>query len=290
MDTNNAREDEKTETRRFLFDVSFDVEEQHAAEEEEADDEPPEPVFTLEQLEEARQQGYREGREAGVATAANGIENEIMTLLRQIGEMLPGIAADQAASNDLLMHEGAEAAVTIVRKLMPTMIEPQSIVEIQALVSECLERLTHQPKISVRVAEQHVSAIETHLNELVAATGFDGRFLVEAEDNMAPTDCRVSWPSGGAERRVDAIWQEIDATLHRFVTADAEVTAPINEPPVADETVSDGADASGESNPEASSPDGSDADRNASTEPNDRRHAGDGGQDDGQDDGTDPSA
>ena len=286
MDTNDAHEDEKTETRRFLFDVSFDVEEQHAAEEEESDDEPPEPVFTLEQLEEARQQGYREGREAGLAAAANGIENEIMSLLRQIGEMLPGIAADQAASNDLLMREGAEAAVTIVRKLMPTTIEPQSIVEIQALVSECLERLTHQPKISVRVAEQHVSAIETHLNELVEAKGFDGRFLVEPEDGMAPTDCRVSWPSGGAERRVDAIWQEIDATLRRYVTAGPEVTAPINEPPVADETVSDGANANAEPNPEASSPGGGAVDSDANTEPNDRRHAGDGGQNDR----TDPSA
>ena len=211
MDTNNAPEDDKTATKRFLFDVSFDVEEKHAAEEEPSEDEPPEPVFTLEQVEDARQQGYREGREAGIADAANGVEIEVRNLLQQIGEFLPGIAAEQTTANELLMRDGAEVAVTIVRKLMPTTIEPQSIKEIEALVSDCLERLTHQPKISIRVAEQHVAAIEAHLDEAVATKGFDGRFLVEAEDGLAPTDCRVTWPSGGAERNLDAIWQDIEA-------------------------------------------------------------------------------
>ena len=286
MDTNNAPEDDKTATKRFLFDVSFDMEEKHASEEEPSEDEPPEPVFTLEQVEDARQQGYREGREAGIADAANGVEIEVRNLLQQIGEMLPGIAAEQTTANELLMRDGAEVAVTIVRKLMPTTIEPQSIKEIEALVSECLERLTHQPKISIRVAEQHVATIEAHLDEAVAAKGFDGRFLVEAEDGLAPTDCRVTWPSGGAERNLDAIWQDIEATLDRFRSAGATGTAATDAQTTEAETQPETAEPNDALAAAPSSRTGDAGEDESVTEPNDQRHTNDGGPNDE----TDPSA
>lgn len=203
----------------YLFDVSFDADQIARAEAEAKakEEEPPEPTFTLLQIDEARKQGYDEGVQAGRKEASDGIENSMAQTLERIAEQFPNIVAAQSAANEQMMANAAEIAVTIMRKLTPTLLERHGAAEINTLMSECVSNLTDEPKIRIRVAADHAAEIEKRLEGLVSASGFDGRFLVEPDEKMEPTDCRIDWPGGGIEKRTEEIWSQIDTALERFL-------------------------------------------------------------------------
>jgi flagellar assembly protein FliH len=205
------------ETRRFLFDQSFDVVRRPAKKAKPENEKPPEPTFSGQQLEEARQQGYTEGRSAGNEEAAAGVEAEIGRLVAEIAGRLPAVSAAQVEANDRLLHDGATLVAAIARKILPALVAQNGLVEVEALLATCLRTLIDQPKIVVRVAAQHAERITAHLAAAATASGFDGRFLVEADDAMAPSDCRVSWQGGGLERKAETIWQQVDAAIEGYL-------------------------------------------------------------------------
>ena len=230
MTDENAVDGEIEIPERFLFETSFDVEQQDEVETEAEPEEPPEPTFTLLQVEEARKQGYAEGRRDGSEEASKAIEAETRQLLEAMGQALPRISEAQSAANDRLSRQAAEVAAAIARKLMPALLERNGSAEIEALVEQCLQYLIEQPKISVRVGARHAEAIEAHLRTMAEATGFDGRFVVEPDDAMGPADCRIRWAGGGMERSADAVWQEIEASVARYVSSLDETAEPAEEP------------------------------------------------------------
>lgn len=207
------------EPSRYLFDVSFDADQIARAEAEAKakEEEPPEPTFTLLQIDEARKQGHDEGILAGREEASSGIENSISQTLERIAQQLPTIVQAQSAANEQMVANAAEIAVTIMRKLMPALLERHGAAEVDALLSDCVSNLIDEPKIRVRVAADHAATVEERLESLVSASGFDGRFLVEPDETMQPTDCCIDWPGGGAEKRSDDIWAQIDTALERFL-------------------------------------------------------------------------
>ncbi len=216
----------------YLFDVSFDADQIARAEAEAKakEEEPPEPTFTLLQIDEARKQGYEEGVQAGREEASSSIENSIDQTLQRIAEHLPSLVTAQSVANEQMMANAAEIAVTIMRKLMPTLLERQGAAEIDTLMSDCVSNLTDEPKIRIRVAADHAGEIEKRLEGLVSASGFGGRFLVEPDEKMQPTDCSIDWPGGGMEKKTEEIWAQIDTALDRFL---AQYGEGIPDPPAA---------------------------------------------------------
>ena len=221
------------EPSRYMFDVSFDADQIARAEAEAKakEEEPPEPTFTLLQIDEARKQGYEEGVLSGREEATSGIENSIGQTLERIAQQLPAIIQAQSTANEQMMANAAEIAVTVMRKLMPTLLERHGAAEIDALLSNCVSNLIDQPKIRIRVAADRVEAVEERFESLVAASGFDGRFLVEPDEAMQPTDCCIDWPGGGIEKRSDEVWAQIDTALARFLAQydqDDPASAPVS--------------------------------------------------------------
>lgn len=208
---------EKTAPRRFLFNQSFDVERQSTRKRKQEEEKPPEPTFSKEELEAARQAGYEEGRTAGLQEAGAGLEAATADLVKAIAEQLPMISTEQAASNDRLMHDGARVATIIARKILPAYAVKYGTDELESLVTQCLRSLVDQPRIVVRVEPAQVAPITQHLENAVSSSGFDGRFLVEADETMGPSDCRLAWQGGGLERRESDIWRDIDAAIGAYL-------------------------------------------------------------------------
>ena len=211
----------QAEARRFLFDQSFDVARKSAKKPKPEDEKPPEPTFNGQQLEEARQQGYKEGRLAGNEEAASSSEAEVARLVAEIAGRLPAVSAAQAEANDRLLHDGAALIATIARKILPALVAQNGLGEVETLLTKCLRTLIDQPKIIVRVAAQHAESISRRLAAAAAASGFDGRFMVEADDAMGPSDCRVSWQGGGLERKAEEIWRQVDAAIAGYLGTQA---------------------------------------------------------------------
>lgn len=218
MESNAKMAKPQPETRRFLFDKSFDAARRPAKKPKPEDEKPPEPTFSRQQIDEARQDGYEQGRLAGAEEAASGTAAEIARLVAEIAGVLPAIAAAQAEANVKLMHDGATLMASIARKILPSLVARGGLDEIDTLLEQCLRTLIDQPKIVVRAAPGHAEALETNLAAAASASGFDGRFMIETDDAMGPSDCRVSWQGGGLERNAADIWRQVEIALDDYLS------------------------------------------------------------------------
>lgn len=203
--------------RPFLFEHSFDADREAARKRKAEEEKPPEPTFSKEELDAARAAGYADGHNAGLQEAATSLEAETAQLVAAIGEQLPSISGEQAEANARLMRSGARLAATIARKILPSYTAKHGTDELTALVTRCLETLVSQPRIVVRVEPGQIEPITQHLETAVSVSGFEGRFLIEADDTMGPSDCRLSWQSGGLERSEADIWRDIDAAVAAYL-------------------------------------------------------------------------
>jgi len=206
-------------TQKFLFDESFDEPVAPPQPEPLEEEAPPPPTFSEAELATAREEAYRAGLQAGQEEARQGLEQASADTLASIGialgEMITTI--DRRAQE----IEGASlrAAVDVARRLVPSLAASQAQVEVETIIAECLERLREEPRIVVRVADAAIDTIKSRLDDLAESKGFEGRIVLLSQPDFQPSEVKVEWADGGAERNLAAIWGDVDAALARALGA-----------------------------------------------------------------------
>lgn len=257
--------------QKFLFNDAFEAP-LSSGSKPEAPPPPPEPEVVEPEISEAdleqaraegRQEGINQGREEGRAEAFSGIEQTTQTLLLNLTGRFGELLSEQPRMQVKVAEDALLAASTILRKIVPSLEKSAAIKEIEAVVAECLERAQDEPRLVVRVSEQMLEPVKTRIDALVKAEGFEGKIVFLATDELNDSDVRVEWADGGAERRTDEIWHDIDQILARFLKVPAEslsrqssaAAAPIQVAPPAAEAASPvTAAADEESQPETAAP------------------------------------
>ncbi len=232
-----------TAIRKFLFDESFDVADQtpHSRHQIEAPPPPP-PTFNEEEVQAAREAAYQEGmaagREAGIEQGnaegqalglAEGIkqgreavEHESEALLaralNRIGVGVELLLAGREEVNAARTGQTMQITMSIVRKLMPEMTRRGGLEEIEAVVRSCMAELVDEPRLVVRVSETMLEAVRERL-EFVS--GFDTKLVVIGDGTFGPSDCRVEWGQGGAERETTQLISDVEQCVERFLGTSA---------------------------------------------------------------------
>ncbi len=210
---------------KYLFDMPFDgskprVERSYAPK-------APPPKFSAEELEAAKLAAYAEGEAAGRAAAYGEHQQNIELALQAIAATLADFAAAEDRSRIAARKEATELAAAIARKLAGRLIARQPQDQIEALVLRCMDDMRDEPRLVVRAAESVVQLLDQRVDQLVAQSGFGGKMVLVPDDTMAPTDCRIDWADGSAERNQAALEQEVDQAVERYV---AGLQAQLGEP------------------------------------------------------------
>lgn len=226
-----------SETYKFLFETDFDEETGFAddpgfaadtelaesARGAHAEAEPP-PSYSQEELDAARDEGYRaghaEGLEAGRADVAAAAETAKADALDKLGERLEALRAEIQGSGEQRSRESLDVALTLVSKLFPALTRRYGREEIEDLIIDSLERLREEPRVVVRVADSQLDALRERVDELAAKSGFDGRIVLLADADLSEGDVRADWADGGAERDTGRIWREIESAADRALGSD----------------------------------------------------------------------
>ncbi|MCA8909402.1 MAG: hypothetical protein KDA49_12755 [Rhodospirillaceae bacterium] len=235
--------------QKFLFETSFDPEDIRRAKEAEArrkreaeraaaeaaakavvQPEPELPHFSEDDVEAARAAGYAEGEDAGRAEALNGIERHLADMIEQIPGTLGALVTAQKQSDADLVEHAVGIAVTVGRKLFPELARRRGLVEIEAVVRDCLAEMIDEPRLVIRVSDEMLDMVRARLDTLVAESGFEGAIVCMADPAMGPSDCRVDWADGGAERLSSRLWEEVEATIGRFFDYPGAVPEVIGGP------------------------------------------------------------
>jgi flagellar assembly protein FliH len=207
--------------RKFQFDADFDAIPADPAPEVAV---APEPRYSAEELEAARERAFAEGRSAGQLAAQAAAEHVAVGALTRIAEQAGRLLQAQGQSDERSTQAAIATAVAILRKLQPEMARRNALVEIEGVLGSCLESLRGEPRIVVRVHDGQLDPLRDRLDSIVAGTAFDGRIVLLADSNIACGDCRVEWADGGVERDTARLWRDIDAALARATAAPVEQT------------------------------------------------------------------
>lgn len=210
---------------KYLFDMPFDgskprVERSYAPK-------PPPPKFSAEDIEAARIAARAEGEAAGREAAYGEHQHNLEQALQAIAAALADIAGAEERSRIAARKEAVELAAAIARKLAGRLIARQPQVEVEALVLRCMDDMRDEPRLVVRAAEAVVELLNQRVDQLVAQSGFGGKVVLVPDATMAPTDCRVDWADGSAERQQKLLEQEVDQAVERYV---AGLQAQLGEP------------------------------------------------------------
>jgi len=171
-------------------------------------------VHTDEDLAAARAQSFAEGR---AATQAEQKEQEIFTLLTQLAGNVQGLCEQRAAEIDNATVQAGELALTICRKILPTLSAQNAMTEIEGLIVRTISEMQDEPRLVVRVADSKVEDLQARFERMTGA--FEGSLVLLGDDDLAETDCRLLWADGGAERKLDRMWAELNTAVSALTDA-----------------------------------------------------------------------
>jgi flagellar assembly protein FliH len=214
---------------KFLFDQSFDAPDppRGAARNVPA---APEPTFTTAQLDAARAASTSEGRMAALAEATCSVEGQAAATLTRLEAALTTLLDARARMAEEAQRRAIEVAQIVLRKAVPALSRKAPLLEIEAMVADCLREAFDEPRIVLRVADVLFEALQKRLGALTASTGFAGRIVLLADEMLGPGDARVEWADGGAERDTGRLMRDIDGALARALdTIPVLGTSPLEE-------------------------------------------------------------
>lgn len=220
--------------RKFLFDTSFDPEvrraEPRAPEPAPEPEVPPPPSFSEEELQAAREAAFREGweqgREQALAEARGAAEAAGAQALTLLAERLKQALQRLDAQREAATVEVLGSAMAVLRKLFPLLGERHGLAEIEGLVRGCLERLHEEPRVVVRAPDALLDELRRRMDALKLEAAYEGRVVLLADEELGPSDARIEWADGGAERNGRRLWAEIEEILSHAVTAGAAAAEP----------------------------------------------------------------
>jgi flagellar assembly protein FliH len=202
---------------KYLFDISFDAPGGDARQRGAVT--PAAAAISRADLDAAAARARAEGHAAGLAEATAQRDQRIGDALTAIAQQLAALFGAQDEARRKSERTTIELTRTIAGKLFPALVRSGGLVELEAIVGQCMHDAIGEPRLVLRVPDAIFEAARQRMAPLAASLGFPGKLIILVDDTLGQSDCRVEWADGGAERDTARSWREIEAALDRAVTA-----------------------------------------------------------------------
>lgn len=200
------------EGRKFFFDVNnFDG---PAIPEPEEDAPPPPPVFSLEELGQAREASFEEGRAVGHEEEQQSRAQYIATQISELNTQILSLVLAEQIREKRFEQEALHLCRALVSKLFPALTLREGYEEIEQIISRVISR---QPlsQIHIEVPTEDIEEIKSHLLSLKDIE--PERLHIVGSPDLGKGSCRMKWQDGGAIRDhqalAAAIFAELDEVL-----------------------------------------------------------------------------
>ncbi|MBL4894029.1 MAG: hypothetical protein JKY59_04035 [Emcibacter sp.] len=170
-------------------------------------------------MEDLRATIFAEGQEAGRTEILDGLQQNCENLLQNIFTAAQTLTARQDEQVALMHKETAKLAYAIIEKLAPAMVEKTPLTEIEVLVEQCLRNSPLEPRLVIRVDDTILPTLQAKLEEMQAASGYQGQVILISEAMAHISDCRVEWANGGVGRDFTSLLSTIENTVQLFIDA-----------------------------------------------------------------------
>lgn len=199
--------------KKYFFDThNFD-----APEAPDPDLPPPPPLFTLEELGQARDAAFAQGREVGIQETTRSREMYLAAQMERIAHEIFGLQLAEQIREKTYEREAVTLCTAIFEKLFPFLNTQHGLDEIKAVITNVIQ---HQPDVSKIIIDvpsadcDEITALMTTLPDLDMT-----RVEVRGIDGLEQGSCRLQWKDGGAIRDPQSVADEVLKTLQETLAA-----------------------------------------------------------------------
>lgn len=194
---------------------------------------PPEPKiimkgFSQEELDEAKEQAFTQGKLEGQAEghkaawdeAMHSIEKQTADGLELILEQLRALTPIAAETAEKSYAAAVELAMAVCRKVVPTLCKEHAADEIRLLLEKNFHFLKEEPKITVKLNPSMADAVKPYIAKLVKQESFAGKVAVVRDESIPAGNCKIEWRHGGVERTAQDILNQTEELLKLYHEGD----------------------------------------------------------------------
>src|SRR5690606_37352563 len=151
------------------------------------------------------------------------IDQLVSHILESMGQKLDGLLNNATAHQKNMQEQSVQLALSLVRKLLPTLSQKGALDEVEKMITECLTEAFDEPRIVIRVHDNLLDSLKEKIDTLTASRGFTGKIVLLAEPTITHEgDCRIEWADGGVERNTQKTWQDIEKIAARALAFNKE--------------------------------------------------------------------
>lgn len=209
----NMAEQDTLSPKKFFFDEHIFDEDHEEGNEGESE---PAPIFSEEELNDAKKQAYDKGYDQAKEDAENARERFVSELLERIAADTAGLFDAEHERNRLYEKEAVNLALSIFAKLYPEMGKTFGTEEIKALINKVFATGENPPEIKISVHPDYVDDIKTHI-DTIAPHEKPATINVFGDPDMTISDCDLSWDDGGALRDAGSLAEQIRTYLEEML-------------------------------------------------------------------------
>jgi len=217
IDDNGGNDGNRGKMKKFLFDANDFGDRKPIAE--------PAPSFTEEQLNLARQQARAEGKAEAQKEARQSQEDAIVKNLQQISAHLEKLVAAEERREVEKCIDATRLAMRVTHKLLPRFSQKHALDEILNVIVESIAARHDEPRIAVTVPTVHLDPLRERIDKIALEKGYAGKLILIADDSFRPSDCRVEWADGGAERLYERLFSQIENEFAKAIAGMEQAAA-----------------------------------------------------------------
>ena len=182
------------------------------------------PQFSQEEMDVACAAATQRGFEDGLANATQSEEAKIVRLLQAISGQAQILVSADATRQVEAQQMAIDVAAVLIQKLLPDLVNEPMLESMGRLIRQVMVERFDEPRLIIRVYDSVLDVISTRLEGYAQQSGFRGQYALMADHNLAPSDCRVEWSSGGVERSAVRLWETVQVSLEQIK---ASLTTPL---------------------------------------------------------------
>jgi len=195
-----------TDAKKFLFDTNnFDRTKPEVV------------VYTEEQMQLMKTQSLAQGKAEGAKETKQKQEELIGQLLQKMLTQAEKLAKNEDRREVEKCADAVKLAMQVVGKLLPGFAGRYAVSEIERVITQAIEARRDEPRIAVIVPTAHLEILKTRIDALTVDKSYAGKIILIADDGLAPTDCRVEWADGGAERLYERLFSQIESEFTKAI-------------------------------------------------------------------------
>ncbi|MCQ2913887.1 MAG: hypothetical protein MJ247_01675 [Alphaproteobacteria bacterium] len=173
-----------------------------------------------EAIEATKEEAYNKGKADGYALGTNdaqqanetSIQNSLSHICEEIDKQ--GELISNSANNSF--DTTTNLALSIIKKLFPTLEKDHGIDEIVNMLEKNFHFLREEPKITLKINPDILEGIKPRLSELVKSNGYSGKLALLKDGKLGLSDCIVEWNHGFLKRSVSDLVEETEKLVDTF--------------------------------------------------------------------------